>query len=848
MLENYTCSLCGSGSPSVACICNGDINLICSSCKHKHSIEISSNHEALDIHLAIRLQADSNLYEEYLESSNEASQIISRLRIVNAKVKSYKDQLKNDSENLIFQIDSIFKEALHKYDDTANELRDQMKLMTEFKKNLCEKGREVINKYKNERDQGPMSGIVENLRVPVDEIVEFTKNKVRRGHETYKMIRREQEENPDESQELSYYKLYAEDLEIKLKEINKSRFDLQVELARKDAKISKLNQNLKILQESLTKFNTELDSIKSSILEQLHQASLDADRIANHLSSTFNSILSHSSTNLYNLPTIEDNHIEILSSLSDSSYSHPNNFPLVDLGPFTRKFIYTQNVKGCDFIQFDIPNNKLSYITIKNMNAELDYVTICQISKRYLFITGFSAPPTAEAYLYDISTHICTRLKNLPNAKHSISVCYHNKHVYVFGGVRFRAPMKSAYRYHFDGNFWKKLPNMNYEREMISSVVVRDEIYLFAGCYRNIDVFHTKRERYRTLRFDNCETSNSFLSVASLHEDKIYLVTKSFIQAYDINLNKLFTKPIRYTQDRYTCNDKLYHNGRIYYFNNMNQVLEYIDTDPSQVSISLIEEIDPSNHLYKINERTKEIHRIDVKNATIEVFTLESAKCFKCTNLCVLPEGNLFIAGYHFPLNGTCYIYDPRRNTIENIQELDIARGFIGLIYYQYCVYAFGGIGKHSNNMRTAHKFDLRRRYWSRIKDMNLERNLPQCIAIENMIYIIGGGNNSIERYDPYEDCYKFIHHVSLLDSEGVACCIEDKIYYIGNTSYQIFSRDFQEIYREENKWNEIKSIYCLGNSVVHEGKIYYYNQAFETLETFDTRSLYKGVLAIKAT
>jgi hypothetical protein len=139
-----------------------------------------------------------------------------------------------------------------------------------------------------------------------------------------------------------------------------------------------------------------------------------------------------------------------------------------------------------------------------------------------------------------------------------------------------------------------------------------------------------------------------------------------------------------------------------------------------------------------------EIHRIDVKNATQEVFTLESAKCFKCTNLCVLPEGNLFIAGYHFPLKGTCYIYDPRSNTIENIPDLNKPRGFIGLIYYKYFVYAFGGIGKHSNNMKTAHKFDMKHRCWKRIHDMSVARSYPQCIVIENLIYIIGGGDVTI--------------------------------------------------------------------------------------------------------
>ncbi len=114
----------------------------------------------------------------------------------------------------------------------------------------------------------------------------------------------------------------------------------------------------------------------------------------------------------------------------------------------------------------------------------------------------------------------------------------------MFGGRKFSTPLKSAYRYHFDGDYWKKLPNMNFGREMISPVLVGDEIYLFAGSFSKIDVFHTRRVSYRIARFENSERLNSSLSVASLYDDKIYLITQSYIQVYDKNLEKLFSKPL----------------------------------------------------------------------------------------------------------------------------------------------------------------------------------------------------------------------------------------------------------------------------------------------------------------
>jgi hypothetical protein len=98
--------------------------------------------------------------------------------------------------------------------------------MTEFKKTLCEEGKEFINKYNNEGDQVLVSRIVESLQIPIDEIVEFTQEKVRIGYDRRKIS--SIEENPNESQELSYYKLLTEIQDRKLKEVNKSCFDLKL--------------------------------------------------------------------------------------------------------------------------------------------------------------------------------------------------------------------------------------------------------------------------------------------------------------------------------------------------------------------------------------------------------------------------------------------------------------------------------------------------------------------------------------------------------------------------------------------------------------------------------------------
>jgi hypothetical protein len=51
--------------------------------------------------------------------------------------------------------------------------------MTEFKKTLCEEGRELLEKYKSQGDSGLISGVVEETKVDIEEIVDFVEEKIR---------------------------------------------------------------------------------------------------------------------------------------------------------------------------------------------------------------------------------------------------------------------------------------------------------------------------------------------------------------------------------------------------------------------------------------------------------------------------------------------------------------------------------------------------------------------------------------------------------------------------------------------------------------------------------------------
>jgi hypothetical protein len=848
MLENYTCSFCNKEPPTFACICDSEIKLIGSNCQQHHSSDSSVLHEPLDIHLAIKLQSNPRSYEEYLERTMKVSEVMNRLKIINNRVKSYTKQLESAKSKLIRELDPIFTQAISRYDPILEEIKYKMRLMTQYKQNLCSEGKELMNKYTVEGDAGLFNGFIDRIDICIEEITEMVKERLSLEYNPYKKFK-EEEENPGESQEVAYFKMLINQKNMEIKKCAQARLNLEAEVARKNQKINSLSQGFDMCKEKLLKLIKELNSLKHDLLHDLNSTQLNIE-------SEVYQYLSDNKSNLSHIPrqsmkyALEDDLIAIESCSQESSDSSIE-ITVPSIIPFTKNFIYTQNIKGLDFTQFDIPNDKMRYIPIGQLKDELHKVAICQLSTDTLFITNFINSKYSRTYLFQVSTGIWNRLQGLPKARHSVSLCYHNNKVYAFGGIRFKAPVEYADVFDLDSKSWIMLPDMHFERDSISSVAVGNRIYLFSGKSSYIDVLYVESMKFKVKTFDNCERYDSNLAVASFYDDKIYLISHSYIQVYDKDLTRLFFKSLDYEQDHYTHYDIVNYDGKIYYYNTINQAIEFIDTDLSQISNNqVVTRLKPSLEFYKIREKTKEIHRIHVKNGTLEVYNLDIPRNFNNTNLCTLPDGTLLIAGFYSSVgvNGAAFIYDPMNNMIEKLPDLNIPRAFIGLISTRACAYAFGGKDRNGDNMISAERFDILNRKWIKMGDMRVARSLPQCIEVDNIIYIMGGKEFSIECYNPTLHYYRILNDISLIDDYGIVKCIDDKIYYVGSSSYQIFSKDFREIQRGEKKWNSPKSMYCLGNSDVYRGKIYYFNQSFETLETFDIHILDKGIFSIKVT
>jgi hypothetical protein len=261
---------------------------------------------------------------------------------------------------------------------------------------------------------------------------------------------------------------------------------------------------------------------------------------------------------------------------------------------------------------------------------------------------------------------------------------------------------KNADRYSLRSKSWETLPEMKYARHSISAVLAGYNIYLFSGGNEYIEIFSILSRTYKEVRF-NSSDRESIYGVASMFEDKVYLVTHCYIQVYDLELNKILSKPLEYRNNHVNHGKIVNYNDRIYYYNIDIPALEYIDTSDSTHREESIR-LNPACFLYKLKDKARILHRINIKTSSIEALKLDTRK-FNHTSICTIDSDRLFIAGFSSPMSAISYIYNTQDNSIDRLPNFNTVRAWIGLIYCEGCVYAFGG--KNINILNSAEKFDL---------------------------------------------------------------------------------------------------------------------------------------------
>lgn len=255
-----------------------------------------------------------------------------------------------------------------------------------------------------------------------------------------------------------------------------------------------------------------------------------------------------------------------------------------------------------------------------------------------------------------------------------------------------------------------------------------------------------------------------------------------------------------------------------------------------------------SNIIYRTIDKSKQLYSYDVVTHEQELVNLEDHLDldFKYSSVCVLPNGDGFIAGGKHKLSNLCYIYRREFKDCIKVPNLIHARGSISLYYHDNYVYAFGGSIGLNNPSKLAEKFDLSTGTWFQLSEMLESRENFNCIGYNDNIYLISGCKaHTVEEYDILTDSYTFIS-VNLHDRCNVLGISDETIYVIleknlivMNSEFQVFA-EITDCWTGRWEWNSV---------VIHDQCVFLYNPKDASIDKFDLSSfIYETVSKINIT
>jgi hypothetical protein len=259
-------------------------------------------------------------------------------------------------------------------------------------------------------------------------------------------------------------------------------------------------------------------------------------------------------------------------------------------------------------------------------------------------------------------------------------------------------------------------------------------------------------------------------------------------------------------------------------------------------------QLEHANIIYRTIDKTKKLYNYDIMTGEEEVAALDDfvERDFKYSSVCVMPNGDAFIAGGKYKLSNLCYIYRRELKDCVKVPSLLHARGSISLYYHDDCIYAFGGSTGLNNPSKQAEKFELSTGVWIELAEMLECRENFNCIGYEDRIYLISGcGGQTVEEYNTLTDSYNLVV-VNLHDRCNVLGIADDAIYLILDKDLIVMNSEFQVMDQITDCWN---GGWEWSNVVIYENSVFLYNPKDSSIDTFDLSSFnYETVNKINIT
>jgi hypothetical protein len=215
---------------------------------------------------------------------------------------------------------------------------------------------------------------------------------------------------------------------------------------------------------------------------------------------------------------------------------------------------------------------------------------------------------------------------------------------------------------------------------------------------------------------------------------------------------------------------------------------------------------------------------------------------FRDTSTRILPDGTVIIVAGGYPVHGDTYkLHEPTKKCIK-LKGLNTPRCGVHLYCHGDYLYALGGYnGGYCANVE---RIKWEKNGWEILPDMKQGRAWFGSYYYDSKLYCIGGwGSDSIEYYDFRNNSSQIVPNIKVPGGPNIVEAIEDRIYILSR-DILVLDKSLQPIKDSDiSKYNEI---YSLGDTVIKDNSILFYNQELTQIALFNTKARkYQVVVSI---
>ena len=147
--NNLVCTICNLEASTQGCVCDGSIILLGNNCLREHLLDRSMDHNLVDLDLALRMQENPGLVDNYLEEREEIIKMLRLIREHSRKIDPLKAKYEQDKQILISRIQETLNQPAIEMEKITKEYSEKIRVLNNYKTSLCEEGRILVEKLRS---------------------------------------------------------------------------------------------------------------------------------------------------------------------------------------------------------------------------------------------------------------------------------------------------------------------------------------------------------------------------------------------------------------------------------------------------------------------------------------------------------------------------------------------------------------------------------------------------------------------------------------------------------------------------------------------------------------------------